>query len=518
MLSNHLNFVRGGAIFLLLALASCQMSISRLDDPSPAVTEISFNANVSTKAEAVTSLSSFHVSAVTYGTDSELEAWTNVEFTGNNTEGFHGDKWWPAENPFYRFYASNQELNYSPSGAIVAASNETDVVCAYSAEPVYKTRNILTFDHIFARIGEVNVTAATGYTISDVSITITPKVSGNYNLKAGAGFVDGTGWSDVKEAAAPITIANSLGVNENDIYLVPGKYSISASWTADYADYHNNEVAELDVDLFAGHVNAISISLSTGDFREPSEIVQGYILNDWNYRSVQVYSKKVPTFGGLEIAPGPLFYNEAGAYEIKEHWNYDSYGKVWGKAAGSTYFSRIEMGQLFVKEDFSSQDGDIDNILDPFRGWRLPTKTEWEKITYAELREGAIVNGIPGSRFAAIELTGVTFANDSTPMGLLIFPDGEIISGKPLDGVNNTTCTAGVSVSELNVYLEQGCAFIPAAGYYSDSYKQWQWGGQRCAYLQSLSPVLNFDIKNGFETSLDTRYTEYDHARLVREL
>ena len=60
-----------------------------------------------------------------------------------------------------------------------------------------------------------------------------------------------------------------------------------------------------------------------------------------------IYVEHVYKFAGLEVAPGPLYYGADG-YEIKDSWDYDTYNAGYGEnSAGSTYFSYVEMGQLF---------------------------------------------------------------------------------------------------------------------------------------------------------------------------
>ena len=129
------------------------------------------------------------------------------------------------------------------------------------------------------------------------------------------------------------------------------------------------------------------------------------------------------------------------------------------------------MGELFEKTDFSDSDESIENNLDPFGGWRLPTQEEWEKVvTNASVREGSTVNGTPNAHWAFIRLTGVTFEGSTTPYGLLVFPDGKTITGKTLVGVDDVSnSTTGVTSAELNAYLEQGCLFLPCASFYDTS-------------------------------------------------
>ena len=223
---------------------------------------IAFNVEplftVETKAAEVTSLESFYVSAVTGGPGSEVEAWTSTPFNlvpASAPPTYTANKFWPANDPSYSFYASNRPLTYHAEGATVSASNEVDVVCAYRTGNTYKSKNTLTFGHIFARLGTVSVVAVPGYTLSNVVIQLTPRTGGTYNLRTGE-------WADVATGTAT-TIASNAGDNANDLWLVPGEYTVTASWTATdregYTDSYSGKTAEISVR--EGAVNAVGIAM-----------------------------------------------------------------------------------------------------------------------------------------------------------------------------------------------------------------------------------------------------------------
>jgi len=170
-------------------------------------------------------------------------------------------------------------------------------------------------------------------------------------------------------------------------------------------------------------------------------------------------------FAGMEITPGPLYYGSNG-YEIKDSWNYDSYNSIYGKTVGSTYFNFIELGQLYESSVFSTTDGDIEKVLDPLDGWRVPTNTEWASIL-GTTRSGSTVNGASNQHYAMIQLADVS--------GLLIFPDGETITGVALSNIDNTTSNTGITEEQLDEYLEQGCVFLPGSGYYNGSWGNGQY-------------------------------------------
>ncbi len=154
------------------------------------------------------------------------------------------------------------------------------------------------------------------------------------------------------------------------------------------------------------------------------------------------------TFAGLEIAPANVIFKN-GHFSIAENWEENSYYRTYGKEEKSTYFNYHEAKKINID------------------GWRLPTYEEWKAII-GNSRAGATVNGTPSCRYAHIQLTGVEYAGSCLPNGLLLFPDGATITGKTLNGVNNRTLTIGVTLLELNAFLNQGCAFLPAFGMYND--------------------------------------------------
>ena len=240
-----------------------------------------------TKVAQVTSLSTFRASATTGAAGSEASVWNNATFAKDGaTTDYKGDKLWPnSTNPSYHFYASNADITFAAGGSTVNATNSTDVVCAYMASPVYKSKNTLTFEHVFARLGNVTVTAASGYTISGVSITVTPKTGGTYNIRTGAGKTDGTGWSSLTTGTATAIANATPGTKSNDIYLVPGTYTLTASWTAERGGYTENIAGmTADVVLTGGKVNKITTTLGGN----AEEVVFGVSINPWGAATTDV--------------------------------------------------------------------------------------------------------------------------------------------------------------------------------------------------------------------------------------
>lgn len=266
---NIIPLVFAGAV--AMSLSACSMKDNPVNEETNMV-PIVFNAEdgdlmsteVETKATAITpdnyktTLTKFYVSCTTGSAGSETSKWNSTEFTSNgaSTPVYSGGKWWPNSNLSYHFYASNKELSFADAGTTIAAENSTDCIVCYLTGPTYKEQNTLAFEHVFARLGGVTVTAASGYTISNITISITPKTGGTYNLRTGAWTAPTTGTAT--------NIANTTpGTKSNDIYLVPGEYTLTAGWTAVIGDYTRTySGVTASVTLERGKVNTISTTLS----------------------------------------------------------------------------------------------------------------------------------------------------------------------------------------------------------------------------------------------------------------
>ena len=206
--------------------------------------------SVETKTSAVTTLSSVYVSATQGSTVPDTFAFENEEFSGPMS-GMTGDAYWPRRDGEYKFFASNVELD----GTSVSASNTTDVVVGKLTSPTYKRKNSITLEHIFSRLYSVNVIAESGYTITNVNISITPKTGGDYDIKTDS-------WSNLVTGSAINLVSSTPGTSTPDLYLVPGSYTVNASWTATIGDYTEDIVAEsLEFTFEAGNKNTIEFTL-----------------------------------------------------------------------------------------------------------------------------------------------------------------------------------------------------------------------------------------------------------------
>lgn len=264
------------AVIFMMAVLSVSCEKERLSSENEAIVfGLSASENVTeTKVSEVTSLSSFYASAVTGSAGSESSRWNSTLFTETSASTFTAEgRYWPGTNIGLKFYGSNVPLLYSSEGTYVNVTNDTDVVCAYDANPTYKAKNSLTFNHIFARISTVTV-SPTGADVSNVTIWIVnAKTGGVYNLRTGHGQTDGTGWSDVQTTfnsdtelfsyAGSITNGSQRTGSNNQFYLIPGEYYFKACWTR--SNDPSNElwsVTNEPLEVVAGKINSYVCILS----------------------------------------------------------------------------------------------------------------------------------------------------------------------------------------------------------------------------------------------------------------
>ena len=244
---------------------------------------IGFDAWVSTKVSEITSLNSFFLTVTKGSEQSQTAVWNNSFFNlvaNSSPASYTGNKFWPASDLSYHFFASNVPMNNAGStGPTVSVDNTIDAVCAMELAPEFRQKCTLSFEHIFARIGHVAVSPATGYTISDVQMSITPRTGGTYSIYGGDGHSDASGWSQIVNGSPTvISDSNCPSTKFNSLYLVPGRYTLTASWTAKIDEYTISYSGKtVEVDLTKGMINNITATLGGA----AGEISLGVSVNPW---------------------------------------------------------------------------------------------------------------------------------------------------------------------------------------------------------------------------------------------
>ena len=152
----------------------------------------------------------------------------------------------------YNYYVSNCPISFAASGSTVSASNTTDVIAGTATSS--STSPSVTLDHIFARTGTLTLKTQTGYDLSNVSwkiASVTGGTSGTYNI--------------AKQAWSSLTTLNSTSIPESsDMYLVPGSYTLTVSYTLTKGDWTQNFTKSASVTLVGGKINNISGTASGG--------------------------------------------------------------------------------------------------------------------------------------------------------------------------------------------------------------------------------------------------------------
>lgn len=391
-----------------------------------------------TKATAteVTSISTFNLVCTTGSAGSESKTW-ELSGTGTST-----GKYWPSSNPSYHFYASNAALIFNAAGCTVAASNTTDVVVCYKASPTYASSNALAFTHIFGRIGDVTVQAGDGFSSSDitnVSVTVTPNTGGTYNLRTGA-------WSSVS-AGSSTSIANSTpGTKSNGLYMVPGSYTISASWKCKGTSYNGSG----------------SVSINAGEQRNITLKLSGELIY---------------TIAGRQIQPcNAVISNSSHTLACQyDDWNHDSYNSIsdWNVGSYYNYPSRFRYSAL----PRAAYGG--------YSDWRMMTKSDLEAIFNASRTPACTINGTTGCKWMKIRMsTSVSHCGFSGPYLTVLFPDGGnmTVSRKATMINGDNYGNSDFTTAQLNEYIAQGAVVFPHSGYIVGD---WSFGGQLGFYLSS---------------------------------
>lgn len=236
-------------------------------------------------------------------------------------------------------------------------------------------------------------------------------------------------------------------------------------------------------------------------------------LEEKDEQKFYVVKEEDATFGGLTISPAPLYYGPNG-FEIKDDdWNHNSYRTKYGTNDGSYYFSIEQLGKYFDSKGSSYMgQASIDNKGNriSYKGkndWRLPTSAEFSSLV--SNRDGGTVNGNTGKHYSRCDITDVKF-NNKNVTGALFFPDKEI-NGATLNGYDNNVRTE-LTNEELNVYLNQGCIFIPNFEFYgTGSWTDGAVGGIWSATYTSLIQfvALRLLLPNG--SAYGVKVESFDH-------
>ena len=266
----HFNFWIITLISLSLFAVSCQKTAETIptehqDDPLAEIFLIveDDDINVDTKTTAVTSVPSTLYWGATTGSETESAKWPTASSSVSSSKISTG-KYQTYSPTTYNYYVSN--VNFTTNGdSSVSVSNTTDVVCGRTS--TNSTTPSVTLNHIFARTGSFTMNTQSGYTISNVSWSISGAgTAGTYSMKNGT-------WSGLTALGE-----TSVG-SGSDFYLVPGYYVIKCSYTLTKGDWSASFTKSAGVTLVAGKINNITGTASGG---AATEIVISVSLTPWS--------------------------------------------------------------------------------------------------------------------------------------------------------------------------------------------------------------------------------------------
>ncbi len=204
-----------------------------------------------TKATALTGLPSSLYWGMTYTNGTAKQSTTSKTVSSSKiSTGYYQT----ASATTYRHYVAN--ANFTAGGNMTVGNNSTDIV-AGRAQSSSATPSV-TLNHIFARTGSLTCNTQSGYTISNVSWTITSY--GSVTGTAGTYNMESQSWT-----ARSASLSETALTNSSDLYLLPGEYTVKVSYTLSKGDYSKSFTKSGRLTLSAGKVNNISCTAYGGD-------------------------------------------------------------------------------------------------------------------------------------------------------------------------------------------------------------------------------------------------------------
>lgn len=230
---------------------------------------------VQTKTTAITTVPSSLYYSMTTGTLGSEETSKKGSTSGNVGSGkIATGVYQTLTSTFYNYYVSNAAITFSASGSTISAANTTDVIAGKVTSN--ETNPSVKLDHIFARTGTLTLNSQSGYILSNVSWSIesssagTGGTGGTYNIANGR-------WSSVTK------LSSTAITKDSDMYLVPGDYTLSVTYTLSKGDWNQTFNKKATVTLVAGKVNNITGTASGGN---ASEISITVTLTEWGTNNI----------------------------------------------------------------------------------------------------------------------------------------------------------------------------------------------------------------------------------------
>lgn len=182
-------------------------------------------------------------------------------------------------------------------------------------------------------------------------------------------------------------------------------------------------------------------------------------------------SDKKYTFGGVEISPGPVYY-DGSTFKMVSNWYEKEYiSGMQGLNTNSIYFTIPNLATYFDSTGSSFPNNRSVDNANTLSGWRMPTEAEIKLWYGGTSRTTASVNGSAGRYYSRVLINDKTY-NGAYPYGIIFYPDASSqpsITASFINQYNVTNNYNSITEAQLNSLLEQGCVFFPATGYLSNA-------------------------------------------------
>lgn len=212
--------------------------------------------SVDSKASAITSMPSSLYWCATTGTSGSSDALKYAPTRSAVSSGrISTGKYQTAAPASYNWYVSNASMSIASGGPTVSVtSTDSDYLAGCAKASVSATPEV-GLRHILARSGTLTFNTQSDYAVSGVSWVISRSssgTSGTYNIATDS-------WTPAPASMSPVSLTGS-----SDLYLLPGEYTVTITYTLSRENYSETFTRSGSVTLLQGMVNDLTATANGG--------------------------------------------------------------------------------------------------------------------------------------------------------------------------------------------------------------------------------------------------------------
>ena len=265
-------------IFSLLFVLSCNKETLNSNDMREIVIGCGDDFQVSTTKASASEIKPADLPGMTvyWGASSgspEAVKWSATSATVSGASKINTGKYQTATPTSYNYYVANK--TFTVGGNMTVENNNTDIIAGRTASSTSTTPTVV-LNHIFARTGTLTCNTQDGYSISDVSWMIASY--GSITGTAGTFNMVSQTWTARSASLSERSLNSS-----DDLYLIPGVYTIKVTYTLSKGDYSQTFTKQANVTLAAGYKNNIRVTAVGGNAQE---IVMSLSLSSWTEQTL----------------------------------------------------------------------------------------------------------------------------------------------------------------------------------------------------------------------------------------